>query len=245
MKSITYISFLFLILCATQIRAQLQIGRQVIGSSGGSSTTSNLMVSSTIGEVNITTQNSSNLIITQGFQQTYNNGDSIVTFIVKNESCAGANNGSISITNLIGCASPYQVNITSINNSNLVLSNGSLATGEYTADIEGINGCSYSFDFFIGLDSDENCQLKFYSGITPNGDGQNDLWNIDNIELFPENEVGIYTRWGEEVWFKKGYDNLSVVWDGTGNNGELINATYFYVVTVGNNKYRGWIELTR
>lgn len=226
---------------------QVQVGRQVIGSSGGSSTSGSMVISSTVGETIITTQVTNNLILTQGFQQTFNRGDSIVTANVINESCVGASNGSIAIENVIGCAAPYRLSVKSVNDTSTVLSPNTLATGEYEVKVTGNSGCFYFITLFVGLDSDEDCQLKFYSGITPNGDGQNDVWIIDNIEQFPDNEVSIYNRLGEEVWSGSGYNNRDISWNGEGNGRgrPLVSATYFYIVKINGNIYKGWVELTR
>ena len=94
--------------------------------------------------------------------------------------------------------------------------------------------------------NDEDCLLKFYSGITPNNDGKNDVWVIENIEQFPENEVKIFNRWGEEVWYGKNYDNKEVVWEGNNKGGDLLSSsTYFYIADVDGTIYKGWVELTR
>lgn len=59
---------LLAIVLPTMVFAQ-SIERQVIGSAGGSATTASLQVSYTIGETVTSTGTSSNIIITQGFQQ--------------------------------------------------------------------------------------------------------------------------------------------------------------------------------
>lgn len=88
--------------------------------------------------------------------------------------------------------------------------------------------------------------LKPYSGITPNGDGINDTWIIDNIENYTENKVQLFNRWGNEVWARENYDNNSILWDGKNNKGEdLGNGTYFYIILVEGKSYKGWIEITR
>jgi len=88
--------------------------------------------------------------------------------------------------------------------------------------------------------------IVFYSGITPNGDGKNDTWVIDNINLYPNNTVSIFNRWGTEVWTANNYNNTTVVWDGHDSKGQLLpDATYYYVAKIGNNTYKGWVQLTR
>ncbi|GIV33429.1 MAG: hypothetical protein KatS3mg031_0964 [Chitinophagales bacterium] len=68
--------------------------------------------------------------------------------------------------------------------------------------------------------------------ITPNGDGINDVWRITELqEVFPDNEVIIVNRWGDEVFRKKGYQND---WDGTYRNKKLPDGTYYYVIKLHN-----------
>jgi gliding motility-associated-like protein len=246
MKQITNISIFLLMLISSIAYGQIQLGRQVIGSTGGFAAGSNFTVSSTVGEAVIQTLFSTNTILTQGFQQTLKPNDSIVDFEVINESCVGAKNGSIYIDSVLGCPGPYNVIIKSVDDTSTILGSDTLGTGDYEVVIFGNNGCSYSIIIFVGLDSDEDCVLKFYSGITPNYDGVNDSWWIDNIELFPENTVQIYNRWGNEVWYGEGYNNDDVVWVGKTDEGkEMPDATYFYIAKVAGKRYKGWIELTR
>ncbi|HWY97631.1 MAG TPA: gliding motility-associated C-terminal domain-containing protein, partial [Bacteroidia bacterium] len=89
-------------------------------------------------------------------------------------------------------------------------------------------------------------KLVIYNGITPNGDGRNDTWVIDNIELYNNNSVSIYNRWGIEVWKGDNYNNSTVVWKGLNNSGQLLpDATYFYIIKTDGATYKGWVQLTR
>ena len=230
------------------------LDQYVIGTAGNfSNTASTSTLSWTLGEVIINTANSSTAILTQGFQQpNFRPLDSIVDAEILNESCRGANNGSIFINNVLGCSGPYQVIITAVDDSTTILEADELGAGIYNVNITGgnsANPCTFFTQLTVGLDSDEECQLKFYSGITPNNDGKNDVWIIENIELYPENTVQIFNRWGTEVWFEKNYDNDNVIWKGnTGNKDEgfqMASATYFYVAEVGGKIYKGWVEITR
>lgn len=254
MKQLTYISILLLTLFSSISFAQLQMGRQVLGTTGGYASGTNITVSSTVGEVVTQTLFSTSFILTQGFQQSFIlSGDSSI--IVTNEECLGKKNGKIEATNIQGCPpfpnGEYQYSIKSIDDPLTIMDNGTLSTGDYDVVIYGGNGCIYQEIIFVGLDSDENCLLKFYSGITPNGDNKNDSWIIDNIEQFPENTVQIFNRWGQQVWWGENYDNSEVVWKGNNGNKdegvELSSATYFYVAVIeGIDKpFKGWVELTR
>jgi gliding motility-associated-like protein/uncharacterized repeat protein (TIGR01451 family) len=105
------------------------------------------------------------------------------------------------------------------------------------------------------IDDQDDCidELIFYGGISPNGDGHNDLWEIDGIWQYPNNTVQIYNRWGNLVFRSSGYDNLNEAWYGQSNEGlrvgdqELPDGTYFYVVDLGDgSKARsGYIILKR
>ncbi|MES2516255.1 MAG: gliding motility-associated C-terminal domain-containing protein [Bacteroidota bacterium] len=64
---------------------------------------------------------------------------------------------------------------------------------------------------------------------SPNGDGINDTWYIENIKYYPNNEVIIYNIYGNIVYTKKAYNNE---WDGTYNGAALPDGTYYYVVKI-------------
>ncbi|MCB0380497.1 MAG: gliding motility-associated C-terminal domain-containing protein, partial [Flavobacteriales bacterium] len=188
-----------------------------------------------------------NKILTQGFQQPNNNIDSVVTYEVINESCRGAENGSIFINNVLGCAGPYTIFVKSVLDTTVLVDETKLKAGTYRVRIVGANGCFFLKVIDVGIDSDEDCKLKFYSGLTPNGDGNNDVWFVDNIEQFPENNVKIFNRWGDLVWNTSNYSNEDEkVWKGTNNAGNLLpDGTYFYLADVAGTIYKGWVEITR
>jgi gliding motility-associated-like protein len=79
---------------------------------------------------------------------------------------------------------------------------------------------------------------------TPNGDGNNDTFEIRGIELFAENDIVIVNRWGNEVFKQNNYRNT---WAGQGLN----EGTYYYVLRVRENTgsewrvYKGYITLLR
>ena len=79
--------------------------------------------------------------------------------------------------------------------------------------------------------------------ITPNGDSKNDFWNPYPLELYPENQLIIYNRWGVEIYSTANY---SGTWDGNG----LAAGIYFYSFQVKKNdtayrNYRGFIQIMR
>lgn len=71
----------------------------------------------------------------------------------------------------------------------------------------------------------ESTQVDYI--ITPgNSDGLNDALIFDNLNLFPDNELVIYNRWGSIVYRAQPYRND---WDGTHNGSRLPEADYYYV----------------
>jgi len=70
--------------------------------------------------------------------------------------------------------------------------------------------------------------VKPYDAITPNGDGFNDVWNVLDIESYPEAVVQIFNRWGSLVHETGGLNY--VAWDGTNEGKELPVGTYYYII---------------
>ena len=71
--------------------------------------------------------------------------------------------------------------------------------------------------------------IDFPNGFTPNGDGVNDTWVIDNIHLFPNCQVEVYNRWGEQLFISIGYNTP---WDGRYQGKDLPVGTYYYIINL-------------
>ncbi|WP_127140586.1 gliding motility-associated C-terminal domain-containing protein [Flagellimonas marinaquae] len=83
--------------------------------------------------------------------------------------------------------------------------------------------------------------------ITPNGDGINDRWVIQNLQNYPNHEVRVFNTWGQQVFVAKGYDNTL---DGSlkTNRAALPRSSYYYQIDLdGNGKidFDGWIYVVR
>jgi gliding motility-associated-like protein len=79
--------------------------------------------------------------------------------------------------------------------------------------------------------------------LSPNGDGVNDRWFIENILQFPSAEVVVFDRWGNTVFSTTNYQNT---WEGTGINGVLPEATYYYVIKIDDaNIFKGIVTILR
>lgn len=68
------------------------------------------------------------------------------------------------------------------------------------------------------------------NAFTPNGDGKNDYWKINNAQNYPQAIVQIFTRYGQKVFESKGY---SVPFDGTYNGTILPSGVYYYILNLG------------
>lgn len=65
-------------------------------------------------------------------------------------------------------------------------------------------------------------RVKVSEAITPNGDGINDRWYIQDIATYPQTEITVYNRLGVRVFSHKG--NYQNNWDGTFNGKPLPSA---------------------
>lgn len=90
----------------------------------------------------------------------------------------------------------------------------------------------------------EDYKVEATNVITPNGDGVNDFWEIINIETYPDVEVSIYNRYGNELFNTMQYQNE---WDGKYNGNELPEGTYYYTIRFdGSEKiYKGAVSILR
>ncbi|WP_257668131.1 T9SS type B sorting domain-containing protein [Parapedobacter tibetensis] len=87
-------------------------------------------------------------------------------------------------------------------------------------------------------------KIKATNIMSPNGDGVNDKWVIDNIDFYPNNEVRVFDKTGRFIYGKKGYDNS---WEGTLNGAPLAEGTYYYIIDFGTSRprFRGFITIIR
>jgi len=95
-------------------------------------------------------------------------------------------------------------------------------------------------------ESDENFIIpeipKFF---TPNGDGINDVWILEEIQRYPANKVWIYDSYGNLILYANPYQND---WDGTLNNSPLPQGSYLYMIDLNGDsemEYEDWIYITR
>jgi gliding motility-associated-like protein len=121
------------------------------------------------------------------------------------------------------------------------------STFSYQVIVADANNCKDKDSVTVYISTSDTCGIHIYNGITPNGDGDNDIWFIDGINLYPDNFVDIFNRWGNSVWSGKNYDNKKVVWRGQNMSGQpLPSGTYYYVIDIKElGRFSKWVELTR
>lgn len=113
-------------------------------------------------------------------------------------------------------------------------------TTPYQLTAVGVSGCVATLAVLVEVSE----PLYIPSAFSPNADGMNDSWIIPNISSFPQAEVSIYSRWGELIFFSKGYTQP---WDGTYKQEPVRTGVYTYQIKTGkgalNTTYRGQLSV--
>jgi gliding motility-associated-like protein len=99
-------------------------------------------------------------------------------------------------------------------------------TTNYTLTVtSAVSTCNIADDINITVRE----PLTVYTAFTPNGDNQNDVWEIDGINLYPHPDVKIMNRWGGVIFHS--VDNYAnQPFDGIINGERVPAGTYFYVI---------------
>lgn len=74
--------------------------------------------------------------------------------------------------------------------------------------------------------------IVVHQGLSPNGDGINDVLIIDGLTAYPDNKLTIMNRSGVKIFEAKGYDNSSNVFNGHSSISGTMQqpGTYFYTL---------------
>jgi len=140
--------------------------------------------------------------------------------------CKGAKNGLVGIQ-IVGGNSPYKILWNTNDTTNIV---NNLGAGQYYVTVTDDNTCSKTL--YILLTESPSLCLKIPDAFTPNGDGINDTWQIEFIEMYKDAIIFVFNRWGQKLYQARSGDEF---WDGT-FNGKLVPAgTYLYVIDLNNN----------
>ena len=101
---------------------------------------------------------------------------------------------------------------------------------------EIINGCPSLIRFPVLVKINE-CDVTVYNFVSVDNDGLNEIFTIDGITFYPENNVQIFNRWGILVYEINGYNNADKSFGGRSEgrvtveaNSNLPEGTYYYVI---------------
>jgi gliding motility-associated-like protein len=99
----------------------------------------------------------------------------------------------------------------------------------YHLTVEDSKGCLDYDSLYILVRDKPLSNIFIPNVITPNGDGYNDFWFIRDLQRYPDNDVRIINRWGDQVLYQAPYQQN---WAGTWNGEPLPGATYYYVIHI-------------
>jgi len=109
-------------------------------------------------------------------------------------------------------------------------------SGIYNATARDKHGCGISNSFLLYV-------LDYPRFFTPNGDGYNDLWTIENIGQMPDYSISIFDRYGKLL---KQMNQNSSGWNGVFNGQELPSDDYWFTLLFVNGKIvKGHFSLKR
>ena len=225
------------------------VSPQVINAAGGGGTvgSSGTEVYYSIGEpFHLTLDNGTN-IITQGFLQP----DMVGRFgftagaFLTPAGCTDKAGGIIQVTvEIPGVSDPRDFVISYHWNSSSLCSTGdtcstvvNLPPGTYSVQVVAryrgsgntVPNDTVNLRDLVIAGSSGPCPIKVYNGFTPNGDGVNDVFYIENIGFFPGNSVEVYNRWGQPVFYGTHFNEG---WDGSYQGHKADIGAYYWMISI-------------
>lgn len=136
-----------------------------------------------------------------------------------------------------GGATPYLYYFNGVGQTSPVLMNPT--ENSHTVQVESATGClgEPKTIYFI----------KIHNAFSPNGDGINDTWTIENLDKMESYTIQIVDRYGNKVFESQNKNN--VVWEGKSNGRALPTGTYWYhvvwfdAITQKSEQRQGWVLL--
>ena len=108
-------------------------------------------------------------------------------------------------------------------------------------------------DTLTGCTMTDYVTITVIGGITipntfsPNGDGKNDTWIVTGLEGYPDNEMQIFTRWGQIVYEARNYNEIKA-WDGSIKLGQVTESVFYYILKLNDaddTQFNGSITVLR
>ena len=114
-----------------------------------------------------------------------------------------------------------------ITDTTYILQSDTLEVGNYNVKVVTTNGGYTSESNYVSCNQPEPPTIVIPNVFSPNGDGVNDLFTIQNLLLYDFRQVTIYNRWGKVIYSSSQYNNN---WDGK----NVPDGVYFVVVNILN-----------
>jgi len=106
-----------------------------------------------------------------------------------------------------------------------------LTTTRYIVTAKDINGCINEDSITVLVTANNSGNYFMPNAFTPNNDGINDCFGINNWGLLTEFEFNIYNRWGEKVFYTNNPGNC---WNGNYHSTTQPPGVYSYIINAKN-----------
>lgn len=83
--------------------------------------------------------------------------------------------------------------------------------------------------------------LPVVNYLSPNGDGRNDYWAIQNVAIYQDFSLQILDQFGNVIYSKP--DHYNNEWDGKLNGRPLQDGNYYFIFSNGKKVYKGNIAI--
>ena len=105
-----------------------------------------------------------------------------------------------------------------------------LLTTTYSCIVTNTEGCQTIVTYTVQVD--RSLDVEPNAAFTPNGDGRNDTWFVERMDLYPDCILTIFDRQGAELYKILDYSNAEG-WDGTIDGSPLPDGIYFFLIDCG------------
>ncbi|MDB5157772.1 MAG: beta-propeller fold lactonase family protein [Mucilaginibacter sp.] len=139
---------------------------------------------------------------------------------------------TLSYSGFVNNDSPAQLITPAQINTNVTLNT---VIGQYSITVTGAEIPGYIINYIAGVFTVYSLDQSIIipNIFTPNGDGANDKWYIQNLQYAPKCDVEIFNRYGLLLYHSSGYINA---WDGSFNGKPLPSGTYYYLINLNDEK---------
>jgi gliding motility-associated-like protein len=153
-------------------------------------------------------------------------------------SCKDLNDGYVELV-VAGGSAPYTYTLDDYTSDSSIFTG--LRSGVYNIVVTDASGCTKTVDDVVVSESYNDC-IRIPNVFTPNGDGVNDEWIIENIELFPDAHIYVFNRWGQLLYHERGNGKR---WDGSYRGHFVPSGVYLYIIKLHSDEdtYKGTVTV--